>query len=92
MGKGGHPGQHARHIQIDCGAEEKYEQATTKRLAASVHEQSMNHISLKKKMLYKVTHCACSANTRPHQLHWGDREMGTAISCTKYSQLADLIL
>ena len=31
-------------------------------------------------MLYKVTHCAVyiSANTRPHQLHWGDWEMGTA--------------
>ena len=32
-------------------------------------------------MLRKVTHCAgrVSANTRPHQLRWGDREMGTAI-------------
>ena len=28
------------------------------------------------------------ANTRPHQLHWGDREMGTAISCTECSQVA----
>jgi len=29
-------------------------------------------------MLCKVTHCAgrVSANTRPHQLRWGDREMG----------------
>ena len=28
----------------------------------------------------QVTHCAgrVSANTRPHQLRWGDREMGTA--------------
>ena len=27
----------------------------------------------------KVTHCTgrISANTRPHQLHWDDREMGT---------------
>ena len=35
-------------------------------------------------MLCKVTHCAghVSANTRLHQLHWGDREVGTAISCT----------
>ena len=43
-------------------------------------------------MLYKVTHCAgrVSANTRPHQLHWGDREMGTAISCTECSQMAGL--
>ena len=23
-----------------------------------------------------------SANTRPHQLNWGDREVGTAILCT----------
>ena len=29
-------------------------------------------------MLCKVTHCAgrVSANTRPHQLQWGDQEMG----------------
>ena len=44
-------------------------------------------------MLRKVTHCAgrVSANTRPHQLRWGDREMGTAISCTKCSQVAGFI-
>ena len=44
-------------------------------------------------MLRKVTHCAgrVSANTRPHQLRWGDREMGTAISCTECSQVAGLI-
>ena len=44
-------------------------------------------------MLRKVTHCAgrVSANTKPHQLRWGDREKGTAISCTKYSQVAGLI-
>ena len=44
-------------------------------------------------MLCKVTHCAgrVSANTRPHQLRWGDREMGTAISCTECSQVAGLI-
>ena len=33
-----------------------------------------------------------SANTRLHQLHWGDREMGTAIiSCVECSQVAGLI-
>ena len=44
-------------------------------------------------MLCKVTHCAgcVSANTRPHQLRWGDREMGTAISCIKYSQVTGFI-
>ena len=44
-------------------------------------------------MLYKVTHCAgyISVNTRPHQLHWGDQEMGTAISCIECSQIAGLI-
>ena len=44
--------------------------------------------------LCKVTHCAgrVSANTRPHQLRWGDREMGTAIiSCVECSQVAGLI-
>ena len=41
-------------------------------------------------MLYKVIHFAgcVSANTRPHQLRWGDQEMGTAIEC---SQMAGLI-
>ena len=44
-------------------------------------------------MLCRVTHCAgcVSANTRPHQLCWGDGEMGTAISCTECSQVAGLI-
>ena len=44
-------------------------------------------------MLCKVTHCTwrISANTRPHQLRWGDQEMGTAISCIKRSQVAGLI-
>ena len=44
-------------------------------------------------MLRKVTHCAghISANTRPHQVRWGDREMGIAISRTEYSQVAGLI-
>ena len=44
-------------------------------------------------MLRKITDCAghVSANTKPHQLRWGDREMGTAISCTKCSQVAGLI-
>ena len=44
-------------------------------------------------MLRKVTHCAVrvSATTRPHQLCWGDQEMGTAISCTECSQVAGLI-
>ena len=60
-----------------------------------MYEQSKNHISLIKQaqMLCKVTYCAgrISANTRPHQLRWGDREMGTAISCTECSQVAGLI-
>ena len=44
-------------------------------------------------MWCKVTHCAgrVLANTRPHQLCWGDWDMGTAISCTKCSQMAGLI-
>ena len=44
-------------------------------------------------MLCKVTHCAgrVSAITRPHQLLWSDREMGTAILCAKCSQVAGLI-
>ena len=44
-------------------------------------------------MLYKGTHCAgcILANTVPHQLCWGDWEMGNAISCRKCIQVADLI-
>ena len=44
-------------------------------------------------MLFKVTHCAgcVSPNTRPHQLRWGDREMGTAILCIECIHMAGLI-
>ena len=47
-------------------------------------------------MLYKVTHCTerILANTRPHQTssaRWGDRKMGTALSCTECSPMASLI-
>ena len=40
-------------------------------------------------MLCKNGQCAgcVSTNTRPHQLHCGDQEMGTAISCMKCSQV-----
>ena len=40
-------------------------------------------------MLCKVTHCAgrVSANTRPHQLRWGDREMGTYVYDSKCSSM-----
>ena len=45
-------------------------------------------------MSHKVTHCVgcVSANTRPHQLHWGDQEMGTAFSRKKCSQMAGLTI
>ena len=44
-------------------------------------------------MLCKDTHCTewIVDNTRPHQLHWDDWEMGTATSCTKCSQVAGLM-
>ena len=50
------------------------------------HEQSTNRY-------VKVTHHAgrVLANSRPHQLRWGDCEMGTAISFTKCSQIASRI-
>ena len=43
-------------------------------------------------MLYKFTHCVrhILANTKPDQLRWGDREMGTAISCIESSQMPSL--
>ena len=39
-------------------------------------------------IICEVTHCIghALANTRPHQLRWGDREMGTAISCIECSK------
>ena len=52
-------------------------------------------------MLCKVTHCTgrILTNTRPHQLHWGDWEvgwgdyweMGTSISCIECSHVAGLM-
>ena len=65
-----------------------------------IHEQSMNHISLKKGKLdvtqSHALHRICyaksptvPANTRPHQLCWDDREMG--ISYDKASQVAGFI-
>ena len=46
-----------------------------------------------KSLLFKVAHCAgcISDNTRPQQLHWGDQDMETAISCIECSQVAGLI-
>ena len=40
-----------------------------------------------------ITHCTgcILSNAWPHQLHWGERVMGTAISCTECSQVAGLI-
>ena len=43
-------------------------------------------------MLYKFTHCVrcILANTKPDQLLWGDRGIGTAISCIECSQMPSL--
>ena len=48
------------------------------------YEQSVNHISLEKAGLH-VTQTAVLANTRSHQVCWGEWEManGTCISCAK---------
>ena len=57
-----------------------------------MHEQSTNHISLNKKPGLDVMQSPTVLEIfLPHQLHWGDREMGTAISCTECSQVAGLI-
>ena len=58
-----------------------------------IHVQSMNHISLKVGLDIKVTHCAgcLSANARPHWPRWGDQEMGSVFSCTKYCWVDGLI-
>ena len=51
-------------------------------------------ISLKNAIVYKIALYArhVLGNTRPHQLWWGEWEMGIAISFTKGSQAAGLIL
>ena len=60
-----------------------------------VHEQSMNHISLKKDRprcyTKSCTHCGqhVSVNNRPHQLCWCDWEIWIAIS---YMHASDAIL
>ena len=48
-----------------------------------------NHIPLRGLELCKVTHCAgcILANTRPHQLCWGDQKMGIAIPCIISNQV-----
>ena len=57
---------------------------------------SVNHISLNRKAgLCIVMHshplCRACVSTRPHQLHWGDWEIGTATSCIEYNQVAGLV-
>ena len=49
-----------------------------------MHEQSTHNISLKTAGLDVIQSHAghVSANTRPHQLRWGDWEIGNTISCT----------
>ena len=56
-----------------------------------MHEQSMNHISLKKYADSPTVQDAlnkCQASSP----HWGDRKMGIAISCAEYSLMAGLML
>ena len=44
--------------------------------------QSSEKLKASLDFAYKVIHCpeCVSANIRPHELHWGDQEMGTAFS------------
>ena len=52
----------------------------------------MNHISLNKKTGLEVMQSPTVLEVfLPHQLHWGDWEMGTAISYMECSQVAGLI-
>ena len=86
------------NLQLYCIVEIRYIGASfvVDKAHPPPHGQSTNHISLKNKprcYTYQVTHCVgrVSANTSPHQFHWGDREMGAAISCIECSQMAGLI-
>ena len=60
-----------------------------------MYEWSTNHILVKNRprciaKLPTTQDAFRRANTRPHQLHWGDQEIATAIACTECSQIADL--
>ena len=62
-----------------------------------MYEQSMNHISVKKirrprciAKLPTTQDAFHRANTRPHQLRWGDREIATTIAGIECSQVAGL--
>ena len=51
----------------------------------------MNHISLNgKSRCYAKSPTMQDAVRQIPGMHWGDREMGTATSCTKYSQVAGM--
>ena len=58
--------------------------------------QSTNYISLKNRPRKSPTARRILVNTRPHQLHlgnlhWSDREMGTAISCIECGQVVGFV-
>ena len=89
-----HSYTHIPHIHMHTHAHTPHTPHTphTQTTHTCTHEQS--HLPYKTGLdVTQSHHCAgrVSANTRPHQLRWGDREMGTAISCTECSQVAGLI-
>ena len=60
-----------------------------------MYEQSLNYISVKNRprhfaKLPNMEDTFRQVNTRPHQLHWGDREIGITIAFTEYSLVAGL--
>ena len=51
-------------------------------------ETPQKHCLLVQLFFVQLSFVQRSFIARPHQLHWGDWEMGTAISCMEYSQMA----
>ena len=55
------------------------------------HGESMDHIFLKKGTprccITHPTQKTCFDQYHPHQVHWSDQEICTAISCTKAGQV-----
>ena len=61
------------------------------RLIDSEHASIRKQTDLGVTQSHRLLGCV-SVNTRPHQLHWDDRQMETSISCKKCSQVAGHML
>ena len=81
--EGGRKGRKGGRVEMQTERKIAKDTLSTCRVG-NLHEEIENHNSLGCELpLGLVTHCAgrISANARPHQLCWGDRECGYYTSC-----------